>query len=120
MIPGYALLCLTPALMAVEIGRWPSRRQAGATLVLGLALLIQFGLTVFNPMPGLLAQFRPTAEMRLAGDRLIEEIASTQGEVLVMLHPIGINLSENGIEISHKELIAPGRFATFVDASAAG
>ena len=46
------------------------------------AILIQFALGVYNPL-----RYIPTAEMRRSGDRLIERIASIDGEVLVMMHP---------------------------------
>lgn len=101
LVPAYTLMCLTPALLAVEIRRWPSQRQNWARLILGLVLLLQFGLIVFNAAPYSPTQFRPTAEMRVAGDRLIEEIASTQGKVLVMLHPYYVLMAgkEPGVHV---------------------
>jgi hypothetical protein len=75
-MPAYALLCLAPALLARQ--GLPGWRQ----WALGGAVLAQFALGVYNP-----PRYIPTAEMRAAGDRLIQRIAAEPGPVLVMMHP---------------------------------
>jgi len=77
LMPVYALLCLAPALLMRE---W--KRSKHIPALVATAILIQFALGVYNPL-----RFIPTADMRRSGDRLIERIASTDGEVFVMMHP---------------------------------
>ncbi len=82
LIIGYALLCLAPALLAgvLRPGKW-------ANLLLTAAILAQFALLMFPPLPYAPQQFRPTAGMREQGERLIQYLAETDGAVWVMLHP---------------------------------
>lgn len=88
LIPGYAWLCLAPALVAAE---WRPATELQARLIrLGLTvgLVGQFGLTVWNPMRGYMpAQFRPNPAMRAQGDALINRLRQVDGDVWVMLHP---------------------------------
>lgn len=82
LIIGYALLCLAPALLAEALrpGKW-------VTGLLTAVILAQFVLLMFPPLPYAPQQFRPTAVMREQGERLIDYLANTEGEVWVMLHP---------------------------------
>jgi hypothetical protein len=101
LMPAYAFLCIAPALFFAEWQAWlPAIRQRWkmsssvhpSLLVFRLAsnpaaciaglILVQFTLGVYNPF-----RFIPSAEMRASGDRLIERIASADGEVFVMMHP---------------------------------
>ncbi len=77
LMPAYAFLCLTPALLIHEA----TGREWGIRLV-SLAILAQFALGVYDPF-----RFVPTDAMRAAGDRLIARIQSIEGEVMVMMHP---------------------------------
>ena len=90
LMQAYALLCLTPALMWRELGRQPARHWAKPALE--LAVLLQFCLTLASPVgrlirPAPVQHYRPTTEMRQAGDRFIADLAAMPGEVLVMMHP---------------------------------
>jgi hypothetical protein len=90
LIQAYAFLCLTPALIWRETHSW-ARPQRAQTLI-ALAILAQFGLAGYAPVgrlvrPQQAIRYAPTAEMRLAGDRLIDRLAAMPGDVLVMLHP---------------------------------
>ncbi|HID53794.1 MAG TPA: phospholipid carrier-dependent glycosyltransferase, partial [Anaerolineae bacterium] len=82
LIIGLALLCLAPALLAgaVRPGKW-------VNALLTAAILVQFALLTFPPLPYAPQQFRPTAVMRQQGEHLIEYLAEADGEVWVMLHP---------------------------------
>lgn len=92
LMPGYTFLCLAPALLAAEIARWPEQRRQTASKWLIVALLIQFALTIVNPirlvldlnLPG---HYLPTTAMRASGDRLIGRLEAIDGEVLVLMHP---------------------------------
>ena len=88
-MPAYALLCLAPALWAGHDGAlpfsWPALQRLWARLPLwGLAgaIVLQFGLGVYNP-----ARYIPNRAMSQAGDALIQRIAAAPGPVLVMMHP---------------------------------
>ncbi len=88
LIPGYAFLCLAPALVAADCRRLSARRQAWVLPALTVALVGQFALTLVNPMRGYTpAQFRPTPAMRAAGDALVARLRQVDGDVWVMLHP---------------------------------
>jgi 4-amino-4-deoxy-L-arabinose transferase-like glycosyltransferase len=76
----YALMCLAPALLVRETESRSRSKTWGRVISIGLAL--QFVLGVYNPLRTI-----PTSEMRQAGDRLIERIASIDGEVYVAMHP---------------------------------
>jgi hypothetical protein len=79
---AYTLLCLGPALLIREWEQHPALRPRRADgLVAGL-VLIQLALGVYNPW-----RYIPTPAMHRSGDTLIETIAATDGEVLVMMHP---------------------------------
>ena len=73
-----------------ELERQPARRWAKPALE--LAVLLQFCLTLASPVgrlirPAPVQHYRPTTEMRQAGDRFIADLAAMPGEVLVMMHP---------------------------------
>jgi len=82
LIPGYGLLCLSPALLEAEL-----RSRPIVSWLIHLAVLGQFSLTLFNPIPNKPTQFFPSAEMRSAGDTLVEMVRDTDGAVWVMMHP---------------------------------
>ena len=91
-IVGYAFLCLTPALISVEMSRWSPAKQQWGALGLPIAMLLQFTLTWSPTVHNLLniynsTQFIPAATMRAAGDSLIARIAEVDGPVFVMMHP---------------------------------
>ena len=82
---AYTLLCLAPALFYGEIAAaslptflTPRRAEYGLVAL----VLLQFVLGAYNPF-----RYRPTGEMRAAGDALVARIASTEGHVFVMMHP---------------------------------
>jgi hypothetical protein len=89
LMPGYAFLCLAPALLMREwktptpapLARRQELRLTGEGVV-AIAVTIQFALGVYNPL-----RYIPTAEMRQSGDRLVARLAAADGEVLVMMHP---------------------------------
>jgi hypothetical protein len=92
LMPAYTFLCLAPALLAAELAPLSTawRRLSGQLLL--VVILIQFALTVVNPLRLVLGlalpiRYLPTVEMRVAGDRLIGRLEETDGEVLVMMHP---------------------------------
>ncbi len=82
LIIGFALLCLAPALLAgaLRSGKW-------VNTLLTTAILAQFALLTFPPLPYAPQQFRPTATMRSQGELLTKYLAGTEGKVWVMLHP---------------------------------
>lgn len=83
LMPVYALLCLAPALLArAWLGRPAARPAASAEALIAGLILLQFALGVYNPL-----RYIPTAAMRASGDRLIDRLRSTEGEVLVLMHP---------------------------------
>lgn len=79
---AYSLLCLGPALLAHEWAHRPALRPRRLDAVIVALALLQFALGVYNPW-----RYIPTPAMRQSGDRLVETIATTDGEVLVLLHP---------------------------------
>jgi 4-amino-4-deoxy-L-arabinose transferase-like glycosyltransferase len=88
-MPAYALLCLAPALLARAVRGQPEPRATPTSAVarwwawvLAGAIVVQFGLGVYNPL-----RYIPTREMRQAGDNLVARIAAVPGPVLVMMHP---------------------------------
>jgi hypothetical protein len=86
MILGYAFFCLLPAIVVKELPRLSARVRKVIRPWLPLAILLQFALTIYNPlhMP---SQFVPTRAMRQAGDAFIGRVTAVNGDVLVMLHP---------------------------------
>lgn len=93
LMPAYALLCLAPALLWAEMALWPQQRRRTAAWLLGTALVLELGLTLFNPVRSLTGyslplRLAPTPAMRQAGDRLITRLAAVDGEVLVPQHPL--------------------------------
>ena len=50
-------------------------------------MLVQFGLVTFPLNAGLPPQFLPMAEMRAAGDALVERVVAEPGEVWLLMHP---------------------------------
>lgn len=86
LIPVYALLCLSPALLLHEweaiSNRFSRPASRWARSLAAFLIVIQFVLGAYNP-----SRFIPTAEMRRSGDQLIARLASIDGEVFVMLHP---------------------------------
>lgn len=90
LIQAYAFLCLTPALIWKEASASTKPQRAQAWVA--LAVMAQFALAAIAPVGRLVrpeppVRYVPTAEMRQAGDRLIERLAATPGDVLVMMHP---------------------------------
>ncbi len=90
LMQAYAFLCLAPALVWREAGAWRNPRRARVVIL--LAVLAQFALAAAAPVgrlarPEPVVRYAPTAAMRQAGDRLIERLAATPGDVLVMMHP---------------------------------
>ncbi|MCB8946192.1 MAG: glycosyltransferase family 39 protein [Ardenticatenaceae bacterium] len=83
---GFCLLCLSPALLAAEVGQMNWFHTIGQWL-LGTAVLSQFILLYFPPLPYAPQQFLPTPEMQTQGDALVAYLATVDGDVLVMLHP---------------------------------
>jgi hypothetical protein len=82
LMPAYTLLCLAPAVLIREWKAWPDFLPRWRTgLIIGV-ILAQFALGVYNPL-----RYIPGPTMRQSGDRLIEKIASIDGEVLVLVHP---------------------------------
>ncbi len=88
-MPAYALLCLAPALLVKALRGQPQPWATPASAVarwapwlLAGALLLQFGLGMYNPL-----RYMPTRAMRQAGDDLVARIAAEPGPVLVMMHP---------------------------------
>ncbi len=105
LMPAYALLCLAPAILMREwnVGHRTEdeKRREGDPIrrsllsshlpssvnhwrvgLIAAAIVIQFAIGHYNP----LRQF-PGPDLRQSGDRLIERLASFDGEVLVMMHP---------------------------------
>jgi hypothetical protein len=95
LMPGYTFLCLAPAVLAAEIGRRLPPAQLGrdrAVALLKAAILIQFALTVINPIRFLFGldlpiDYWPSPAMRASGDRFIGRLSAVDGEVLVLMHP---------------------------------
>lgn len=97
---GYAFLCLMPALLVA-----PGRPAAPDGLLAPRAawrdwtrralpwlLLLQFGLTVINPVYLVLGyrqagQLWPDAANQARGERLVARISAAPGDVWVMMHP---------------------------------
>ena len=84
-MPAYTFLCIAPALAARETRLWRDRWQVHARSGLFLLIIIQFVLT--SLIPKYPVGFIPTSSMKIAGDRLIQHIASVHGPVLVLMHP---------------------------------
>ncbi|MEP0548217.1 MAG: glycosyltransferase family 39 protein [Rhodothermales bacterium] len=82
LMPAYAGLALGFALGVDAMQRWAEQQGHRATAVLMVAVLVQFGALLYNPM-----RLVPTAEDRAAGDRLVEILRDVPGEVLVLSHP---------------------------------
>jgi 4-amino-4-deoxy-L-arabinose transferase-like glycosyltransferase len=95
MLIGYAFLCLVPALSYPRRGvltpaiRMDSRLR-GNDMKRWLwlaAMFLQFGLVTFPLNAGLPKNYWPTAEMRAAGDALVERVEAEPGEVWLLMHP---------------------------------
>ncbi len=85
LMSAYTLLCLAPALVYKEFSkaRLPSYlTHSRIEILIVVVLLLQFALIAYNPF-----RYIPTDAMRKAGDNLIARIASSEGNVLVMMHP---------------------------------
>jgi hypothetical protein len=89
-MPAYALLCLAPALW-MRLSPLPLARREGLmkespiswqSWVVVMLILVQFGMGRYDPK-----RVTPTAWMKKSGDHLLQEIASVDGPVLVMMHP---------------------------------
>jgi 4-amino-4-deoxy-L-arabinose transferase-like glycosyltransferase len=90
LMPAYAFLCLSPAILVGEATHQnflhdsdnkkisPSWRNWLVTVL----ILCQFALGRYSPSSHI-----PSAGMRQSADRLIQQIASIQGPVFVMMHP---------------------------------
>jgi hypothetical protein len=86
LMPAYAFLCLSPALLIHEniIGEQIGKSMSvqSRNWILASLMLFQFALGFYSP-----AKHIPTLAMRLGAGRLIQQIASIPGPVLVMMHP---------------------------------
>lgn len=92
LMQACAFLCLSPALLARELAGWSCGWQRRAARLLWLAILLQFALTLANPLHLLLGldwrgSFWPSRAMRDSGDRLVARLAEAPGPVWVMMHP---------------------------------
>ncbi|MCB8925068.1 MAG: glycosyltransferase family 39 protein [Ardenticatenaceae bacterium] len=100
MLIGYAFLCLIPALSwnfqrkgakgqrakeSAQSAESVDKMSSRVTWV--VAMLVQFVLVTFPLNSGLPPQFLPTAEMRAAGNALVERVAAEPGEVWLLMHP---------------------------------
>lgn len=81
-IPAYTLLCLAPAILAREWELSTASFTRWRVDFISVLIIIQFVIGGYNPLHHL-----PTPEMRQSGNRLIEQIADYDGEVLVLMHP---------------------------------
>ena len=79
---AYTLLCLAPALLIGQLEALPVRIRHKLTVAIASLVLLQFAMGVYNPL-----RYIPTQDMRATGDQFIETIATTEGEVLVLMHP---------------------------------
>ena len=100
MLIGYAFLCLIPALSwnfqrkGAKGQRAKESAQSAESVdkiswrvTWVVAMLVQFGLVTFPLNAGLPPQFLPLAEMRAAGDALLERVVAEPGEVWLLMHP---------------------------------
>ncbi|HEY9528041.1 MAG TPA: hypothetical protein VIR02_13190 [Anaerolineales bacterium] len=89
-MPAYAFLCIAPALWMQML---PSSLSPGKGIpkesqiswrnwIAIVLILVQFVLGRYEPK-----RFMPTSSMRKSGDRLLQQIGSVEGPVLVMMHP---------------------------------
>ncbi|MCO6451677.1 MAG: glycosyltransferase family 39 protein [Caldilineales bacterium] len=83
---GYTLLCLSPALAAKALSDRTGNRHLALYLAVALLIIAQYVLA-WRSLPYAPRQFVPDATMRASGDALISYLASTEGDVWVMLHP---------------------------------
>ena len=79
---AYTLLCLSPALLVGQMELLSVQLRYKLTALVALLVLLQFAIGVYNPL-----RYIPIQQMRNSGDRFIETIAATEGEVLVLMHP---------------------------------
>ncbi len=86
---AYTLLCLAPALLTRSIAHTPWITPRWSQGVIAGIVLIQFAIGAYNPWRAI-----PSLQMRRSGDHLIETIAATGGEVLVMMHPTYARLAK--------------------------
>jgi hypothetical protein len=91
LIPAYAVLCLSPALLWREVAAW-RRRSRRATTLLAVGLLLQAVLAMVGPAARFTGheparRYRPSAAMRAAGERFISWLSTQEGDPLVMMHP---------------------------------
>ena len=95
LLIGYAFLCLIPTLsfprkresipaqnVDTRLRGYDKRRWLWA-----VAMIVQFGLVTFPLNDGLPKNYRPTAEMRAAGDALVARVEAEPGEVWLLMHP---------------------------------
>jgi hypothetical protein len=82
LIPVYTLLCLAPAILLREWRAHPGLLPGWRAQLVALLILAQFGLGAYNPV-----RYIPAPELEQRGDRLIERLAQTNGDVLVLMHP---------------------------------
>ena len=89
-MPAYALLCIAPALwIRMSPAPYPSgegllvqSRIPWRNWIAVILILVQFVMGRYDPK-----RFTPTFGMRASGDHLLQQIASVEGPVLVMMHP---------------------------------
>lgn len=82
LLPLYAGLALTGALGARALWEGAGAHAKPTSLLLGLAILVQFGSLLYNP-----TDYLPTAADRAAGEELVERLRRIEGDVLVVYHP---------------------------------
>lgn len=84
-MPAYALLCIAPAIwMQMSSGNRILKESdiPWQNWVAVFLILLQFWMGRYDPK-----RFIPTSTMRNSGDRLLQQISSVEGPVLVMMHP---------------------------------
>jgi hypothetical protein len=90
LMPAYAFLCLSPAILASESNHHVAFNNDNSenklvgwrNWVIGILILTQFMLGRYSPL-----KYIPTVGLRQSADRLVQQIASIQGPVFVMMHP---------------------------------
>ena len=82
LMPAFAGIAILFALAVNEMLVFSASHEKRGWLALVYALiLIQFGLLVYNPSGHI-----PTAQDKTAGDRLVQSLASYEGEVFIPFH----------------------------------
>jgi hypothetical protein len=98
LLPAYAFLCLIPVLLYADLDQAEgSMNSEHARILLCLAVLWQFAVAIYNPLPEI-----PSGAMRESGQTLIERLRQTPGPVLVLEHPYYAQLGgkEPGVSLT--------------------